>query len=75
MKANFFVSKFVFTTEGDCLRFIILWTTIANIPAYFQCIVNYSNCCSWEKETWKQYLSASFSRYNGLTWHPIGITK
>ena len=30
-------------------------TTIANISAYFKCIVSY--CCSPENETWKQEIS------------------
>ena len=45
--------------------FIFSWTTIANISAYFQCIVSY--CCSSENETWKEYQSASFSTDNGRT--------
>ena len=29
------------------------WITIANISAYYKCIVSY--CCSRENETWRQY--------------------
>ena len=32
--------------------FILWWTKIANISAYFKCIVSY--CCSRENKTWKQ---------------------